>query len=177
MEDLIESFSCINFKDYDEQIQIINTEITRDILSPIHVMCKYGYIDLLRYYINNTNKNEESKYTLDTPLHIAVKFNQKNIVNFLCINKVDINKKNSSNMTSLYYALRMDNIDIIDQLLKFGANINEALEYSVYYNLNHILYMSLQYDIEYILLENALALAYKNNYTNGIVMIMNHIEK
>ena len=66
-------------------------------VSPLYVMCKYGLPEIMKWYIINNNLNEIYDYN-DTPLHIAVKYNQISIVELLCANNINVNISNLHNL-------------------------------------------------------------------------------
>ena len=60
-------------------------------------------------------------YMGETPLHIASKAGDINIVNYLLKNHAFVNAKNKSGETPIFYAVVKQNKSIIDVLMKYGA--------------------------------------------------------
>ena len=92
--------------------------ITGNYILPI--LIKYG-----------ANINEKDNYGM-TPLMIACKSNQTEVVNCLITFEVDVNKKNNCGNTALHYAAENLNTDMVKALIKKGANLtvinNEGLD-------------------------------------------------
>lgn len=76
------------------------------------------------------NINEKDNYG-KTPLMIACKSNQTEVVNYLISIEVDVNEKDNFGNTALHYAAENLNIDMVKALIKKGANLtfinNEGL--------------------------------------------------
>ena len=92
--------------------------ITGNYILPI--LIKYG-----------ANINEKDNYGM-TPLMIACKSNQTEVVNCLITFEVDVNKKNNCGNTALHYAAENLNTDMVKALIKKCANLtvinNEGLD-------------------------------------------------
>ena len=158
----------------DTDIELIKSELSSNV-TPLYIMCKYGLTEIMKWYIINKNLNEIYEYN-DTPLHIAVKYNQINTVELLCANNITVNISNLYNLYPIDYAIKTNNIEMIKLLLLSGADINLSFHNAIYYSNNSILAELLKYNIKYITLENALHIAYKNNNTFAIDLLIHHIE-
>jgi ankyrin repeat protein len=60
----------------------------------------------------------------NTELHLAVKEEREKLVNFLLVDKADVNKANKKGFTSLHLAAQKANFSICSILLKHGADVN-----------------------------------------------------
>ncbi|KOB87867.1 hypothetical protein PFDG_04255 [Plasmodium falciparum Dd2] len=68
-------------------------------LTPLHYACDRGYIDIVKYLVNQgAHINVEDSYG-DTPLHMAAYSEKLNVVDFLQSVGADINKTNSEGLT------------------------------------------------------------------------------
>ena len=65
-------------------------------------------------------------YIKDTPLHYAVRYKSKEIVELLLKNNANINSKNANGTTPLHVAAYYNSKDIAEILIDKGANINAA---------------------------------------------------
>ncbi|TNF69350.1 MAG: hypothetical protein EP298_04215 [Gammaproteobacteria bacterium] len=59
-----------------------------------------------------------------TPLHLAVMFNQLEIINYLLDHDADINARDRYDNTALFYAVLNGHLSIVEQLLWRGAEVN-----------------------------------------------------
>lgn len=60
-------------------------------------------------------------YIGETPLHIASKAGDLQVIDYLLRNKAFVNSKNKTGETPLFYAIQIQNRDVISMLLKNGA--------------------------------------------------------
>lgn len=102
-------------------------------LTPFHIVCQYGHIEIAKYYYEWLIPN--SKYsnfigfltnTCDcklTPLHISCKYGHSNLVKYF-LSKFDgafYNFILSPMKTPLYYACKSDDISCINELFNFNC--------------------------------------------------------
>jgi|LakMenEpi03Aug12_release.lakeMendotaPanAssembly.Ray.scaffolds.fasta_scaffold165502_1 ankyrin repeat protein len=80
-----------------------------------------GY-KIIKYIISN-NKKEINKYD-GSLLSDAIKENKPHIAKLLINNKYDINKRDSRYISPFIYAVKNKNYDLINSLIKHGADIN-----------------------------------------------------
>lgn len=64
-----------------------------------------------------------------TPLHIASKFGDVDIVRTLISKGASVNRKDAENETPLFYAAKFNNADVLTYLLNHGADINHRNKY------------------------------------------------
>ena len=83
---------------------------------------------------------------------------------------------NLNNMETLTSSFSKINVNH-EYLSNLDADINLSLYNAIIYSNNSILPDLLKYEISYITLENALHIAYNNNNTVAIDLLINHIEK
>ena len=127
---------------FDESDEICNQQ-TEDHLTPLHILCKthfdtinkennnqssqnlnyyYNIIPILKILITKVNNNPD-KYKR-TCLHYACE-NSLPIVQYLVEEaKFDIEFKDNNNETPIFYAVRESKLDIVQYLIKIGANTN-----------------------------------------------------
>ena len=162
----------------NKDIDFIKTKIN-DTITPLYVMCEYGLLEVMKWYVcSNTHfsKFNETYHFNDTPLHIAVKYNQIKIVELLSSYNININSTNIYGDSPISYAIQGNNIEIIKLLLS-DKNIIEALHLSIKFNKCKILEELLQYEVSYIAIEDALQIACQYKYDAGIKLLTHHIEK
>lgn len=72
-----------------------------------------------------TDRKEDKNFMQNMcPIHIAARFGYKEIVKALIENRADINIKGHFGYTALHEACRKNNIDIVNILIKNGADLN-----------------------------------------------------
>jgi len=128
---VIESKNRKIFK-YLMDIKPISQDIGSQLLRKI--ICTNSF-DLLKILINSENGDIKCNVNMidkygDIPLNLAIKNENKKIIEHLIDNGADLNGKDSRNFSPLVYALQElkdneENDDIIKYLIDYGANINE----------------------------------------------------
>jgi ankyrin repeat protein len=78
----------------------------------------------LKHNVNVNAKNINGDYYEDTPLHIATRKGNKEIVELLIAHGADINMPNYDDNTPLHIATMGGNIEIVELLIARGADIN-----------------------------------------------------
>lgn len=81
---------------------------------------------LRNIYREGINVNTPQKFGNETllPLVFAIKYEPNMVDRFIRRNDINLNQKDEENNTPLYYATQMNNLDIVEKLLKNGANPN-----------------------------------------------------
>jgi len=77
-----------------------------------------------RDLVNSKDTNLMPGLYSETPLHLAVFYDRKDIVEFLLTNKADVNAKDDGGRTPLYGAALVGDINIMELLLANGADVN-----------------------------------------------------
>lgn len=67
--------------------------------------------------LNLTNNDKE------TPLHLAVSLDNKEVAEKLIVSKADANCKDANGDTALHLAVKKDNSDIVEVLFRCAANV------------------------------------------------------
>ncbi len=94
--------------------------------------CKYGDINILKYFFNNTSDlNIDLIYyevynKKSTMLLYSVEYEHLDIVEYLLENGADVNLSNQSGITPLMRAILTKNIDLIKCILKYDIDINKT---------------------------------------------------
>ncbi len=109
--------------------------------SLMHYAASSGNIKLLRKAIDSGLSINTANAAGETPLILAVRRNDINTVNeILKVDGLEIDKTDAMRCTALFYALHQRNVEMIDVLLKTGADINmEVLVVSSQTILNSII--------------------------------------
>jgi ankyrin repeat protein len=99
-------------------------------------------IELVRTHLNITNANSIYTAHLNTPLHLAIKFCNDQIIeyiiNFLIENNFELDTRNKYNTTPLYFAIRTDKNEISKKLFQHLKNIDiNSTKYPDKYTLLH----------------------------------------
>ena len=91
----------------------------------LHIICKYGYSDILKSWLDQKNI-DLNQYTYGiTPLIIAIYYEHQELVRCLTDHQVDVNKPEEGNGVSpLITAVKTRQEDIFNLLLEKGADIN-----------------------------------------------------
>jgi ankyrin repeat protein len=80
-----------------------------------------GKKEILELIEKGHDINEAIETNGDTPLHIASRWSMFYIVKLLLDKGADVNKKDLSGHSPLYYAAKTDDDDIVRLLLSYGA--------------------------------------------------------
>lgn len=100
--------------------------------SPLYIACSKANIYALEKMVENgADLNYDfSKYNAVPLLHYTINYKQyirnedyKELIAFLILNKIDINKKNSDGQTPLMTALKNGDIDTFNALIAGGADV------------------------------------------------------
>lgn len=103
--------------------EILSSVKPQEILPEFYENIKNGNIEAIKNNLNDyLNKLDEDQ---NNSLFYAIIFNQKEIVNILIQNKIDINHNNISLITPLFYASQSNNCDIAEILIKNNADVNK----------------------------------------------------
>ncbi len=120
----------------NNRIEIIKEILKYDNINDIN---KKKYIDILLIYFSKyndilsfrwlnenfkINANIEDKKSRYTPLQIAVKNNNIEMVKLLLENHADVNLKDINGCTPLHWAVECNNIEIVKLFIENGAGIN-----------------------------------------------------
>ncbi|XP_044575287.1 putative ankyrin repeat protein RF_0381 [Cotesia glomerata] len=100
--------------------------------TPLHVACYLGRDDIVMLLLThgtevNSTINSRSPVRLpsgETPLHVAIEFNQEKIVELLCRCKVGINLASVYRGTPLSFAVAVGNFKIVQLLINCGADVD-----------------------------------------------------
>ena len=88
--------------------------------SLLHIACQWGNVDICRYLINDEKVylNVQTSISENTPLHIATKYGQDDIIVKLLLNKeCNSSVQNKEGDTALHIAVRGNTKTVISQLL------------------------------------------------------------
>ena len=96
---------------------------------PMISAAMFGRVNVIEYLLSiGDNPNKQHFVTLQTPLMVAITFNQDEVVDLLLQqNDIDVNLVNNSNKTALQIAFKYKRYDYCEKLLKKGAKPNEKL--------------------------------------------------
>lgn len=97
-----------------------------------------------------------------TPLHMAIKTRNFEVIDFLLENGANIEAKDEKGFTPLYYAVVMNHIEITTHLLKKGANPNTQNELGN--TPMHQVARKDRVDMYYLLVENGAKKDISNNF-------------
>lgn len=108
---------------------LINLSI--DGLTCLHLSCQKGLYNFSKILIDNgADINILSEYGSNSPLHVALKFNNDlnseyhKIMRYLIQNNIEINSYDEDDATPLFIAAAKNDFEIFNLLLNKGANIN-----------------------------------------------------
>ncbi|XP_057320544.1 putative ankyrin repeat protein RF_0381 [Microplitis mediator] len=90
---------------------------------PLHTAIDKNNYNMAEYLINN-GACVNTSYNDKTPLQIAVRSENKEIVTLLIKNKAEVNFISESGITALGVAVEKDNFELVRMLVNIGANIN-----------------------------------------------------
>ena len=108
----------------DSENIVIDT-INNEGNTPLHIACKYGYIEVVNILIENGGDiNMANGYDSDTPLHLAISNNHLEVAMDLIKYNANINATNSDQSTPLHLACLNGNIKIAMALIEKGAVID-----------------------------------------------------
>ena len=108
----------------DSENIVIDT-INNEGNTPLHIACKYGYIEVVNILIENGGDiNMANGYDSDTPLHLAISNNHLEVAMDLIRYNANINATNSDQSTPLHLACLNGNIKIAKALIEKGAVID-----------------------------------------------------
>ena len=95
-----------------------NIPLNKDGDCLLHIACQWGDVDIVKYLITyeNCNPSIHSSTSENTPLHIAAKYGQEEIIVQLS-NKCDLNATNKEGDTPLHIAVRQSETAAISKLL------------------------------------------------------------
>jgi ankyrin repeat protein len=109
--------------------KLINLSV--DGLTCLHLSCQKGLYDFSKILIDNgADINILSEYGSNSPLHIALKFNNDlnseyhKIIKYLIEKNIEINSYDENEVTPLFIAAAKNDLEIFNLLLDKGANIN-----------------------------------------------------
>lgn len=94
--------------------------------APIHIAASEGHIEIMKLFINN-NVDVNIKCDGDghsTALHKACSYNNIEIAKLLIMNNANLDDRDDDGRTPLFYAVMYVYFDLIELLLKYGANKN-----------------------------------------------------
>lgn len=93
--------------------------------TPLHYAITNADFELLKFLIKegNVEVNEQP-----FPLNLAISYDQFDFVKFLLLNAADVNNKDTDGWTALHEACRYHNENIINLLLRFGADVSAETE-------------------------------------------------
>jgi ankyrin repeat protein len=118
-----------------------------------------------------------TRYSLKTPLMIAVCNDFKDIVDILIKNRVDLNKVDSLNKTALIYAISRGCFDIVSKLIENNVRLNYTNDHNICYLVYNLLYsvaansnsndnlIKNYFDIHHIIYRACLLDIYFDNYS------------
>lgn len=108
--DLLLEFTTINLFDKDNKDETI-----------FMAMIRSRNMTLIEKYLPEGNLINICNYIGETPLHIACKVGDMNVIRYLIDHKAFVNAKNKTGETPLFYAVANHNLDAINILLEHGA--------------------------------------------------------
>lgn len=82
--------------------------------------------DINDLMLNNTDINIKINDLDWTPLHAAVRFGRKEVVDLILDKQPDLNARDKLGQTPLYLAIETGNKEIVETLISKGANVNIA---------------------------------------------------
>jgi len=120
---------CENRLDVEDYLdrKVINTEI-RDNHgnTPLIIASRSGYVDIVNLLLDRGADIEGTNNDVRTPLITAIIYWKLEVVKLLLKRGADVERKKKSIMPSpLYFAFENKRIDIIEELLEYGADYFE----------------------------------------------------
>ena len=101
----------------------------RDDYTALHYSCGYGHVDIVRTLVKhkaNVNARTDSG---DTPLTLAAKNNNDNVVHaLLSDSQCLVDAKGQNGYTALHYSCRYGHVDTVRTLVNYKANVNARTE-------------------------------------------------
>jgi ankyrin repeat protein len=182
------TYSCMDVSDEVKEINnnylsemcnnIQNIKLTEDIdMKHLHIIAKKGYYDICKNYIIGNNVNIRTTNTNRIPLHYACMNNHIKIAELLIDHRSEINVQDIYGFYPINYAVMNNYLEMVNLLICCGSDIESSLYYAVNYRLYDIVKEILEYNIEYIFLENASYYAYNIKDTYLIELINSYINK
>ncbi|KAF8795282.1 Ankyrin-3 like protein [Argiope bruennichi] len=112
----------------DYLIEVANTPIDdRDIdgKTPLHYACENGHLDVTKYLIKHKAKTNSKDVFGYSPMYYAIAKSHNEIANFLMEKEYSVNViVGPCKLTALHIAAGKGCLDMINSLLKKGANVN-----------------------------------------------------
>ncbi|KAK7495461.1 hypothetical protein BaRGS_00013400, partial [Batillaria attramentaria] len=125
-EDLLDACNKNDIKKVKELINrgvSVNCHDSRNCETPLHVACRIGNEDLLKFLLN---KGADVKAKNDkgfTPLHTACKYGNQVAVKRLIAKGANVNAVGEDELSPLHLACQYGRTDVLDELLRLGAQI------------------------------------------------------
>jgi ankyrin repeat protein len=102
-----------------------NLEVSDKDKNPIHLCCVNGDLEILKFLIENGCLIDSENSIGETPLIVACKRNNNDIVEFLIHKGANLNKRDSQKgFTALHVSVIMDNINLVKLLVENGCDLN-----------------------------------------------------
>ena len=120
---LIHIAESLGHKEIIEELEDIGNDFFQN-MYPIHIAARFGYKEIVEALIENGADINIKGHFGYTALHEACqKYDNIDTIKVLIENGADVNIKNEIKKTALYYACERGNEEIVDILIKNGANL------------------------------------------------------